>query len=458
MSRPQPERIGRYLVVQTLGQGGMGTVYLAQDPLLKRRVAIKVVRDPGADPLERVLERFQREAEISAQLSHPNIITVYDVGEDPAVGPFLAMEFVDGQSLAFLIRERRPDPETALFLLLQAMRGLQAAHGAGIIHRDVKPENMLVDSGGHLKLMDFGLARGAQVRLTATGAVLGTPAFTAPELILGSEPSPATDRYAFFVTAFELLTGGLPYKADSIGSTLYRIVHEAPTLPPQMAPAAAEVFRRALAKAPEARPQDLGTFMQDLLQAQPLPEATRRRLLGFMEMEGLARPLPIPEVPPVEDALPTQAVSPPKGLRPTGGRVPALPRLPAPRVVLPPLPKGVPPPPRPPARLPRPTPVPRATPPPQPRAPEPAEASRWDAPFADIDWDAVLAPPAPDPLRDLQASLEGADVLAAEDHTEAAESLEDLERLLEGCTDTDVLQAEEHAEREEARGWTHGAS
>lgn len=458
MSRSQPERIGRYQVVQPLGQGGMGTVYLAQDPLLKRKVAIKVVRDPGADPMERVLERFQREAEISAQLSHPNIITVYDVGEDPGVGPFLAMEFVDGQSLAFLIRERRPHQDAALFLLLQAMRGLQAAHGAGIIHRDVKPENMLVDSGGHLKLMDFGLARGAQVRLTATGAVLGTPAFTAPELILGAEPSPATDCYAFFVTAFELLTGGLPYKADSIGTTLYRIVHEAPSLPPEMAPAAAEVFRRALAKAPEARPQDLATFMGDLIQAQPFADATRRRLLGFMEMEGLARPLPIPEALPSGDALPTQAVSPPKGLRPGGARMPPLPRLPAPRVILPPLPRNVPAPPRPPGPLSRPTPVPRASPAPRPQPPEPAETSCWDAPFADIDWDGVLAPPAPDPIQDLQLSLEGADVLAAEDHAEAAESLEALEHLLKGCTVSDVLEAEDRAEHEEARGWTHGAS
>ncbi len=461
MSRSQPERIGRYEVIQPLGQGGMGTVYLATDPLLKRRLAIKVVRDPGSDALERVLERFQREAEISAQLSHPNIITVFDVGEDPNVGPFLAMEFVDGQSLAFLMRERRPSLETGLFLLLQAMRGLQAAHLAGIIHRDVKPENMLVSEGGHLKLMDFGLARGEHSRLTATGAVLGTPAFTAPEMIMGAEPSQATDRYAFCVTAFELVTGELPYKGDSIGTTLYRIVHEPPSMPQGLLPELGEVFRKCLSKDPALRPQNLADFMNELIRTTPISAETRRRLLGFMEMDGLARPLPTQTPPSDLDGIPTMAVSPPKGLKPG---VPRPPKLPAPRVVLPTPPRGLPPAPKVPALKPKPLPPlprPSRNPLPTPIAPvlDPVpEAEDWNAPFADVDWDAVLAPASPDPRTDLALDLEDVDVLAAEEHAEAEEAVEDLQHLLETCTGNDVLEAEDRAEVEESKGWTHGAS
>lgn len=276
-----PEKIGRYEVQCILGRGAMGVVYLALDPLLKRSVAIKTMRDNGED-VSNTMERFKREAEISAKLNHPNIITVYDVGVDIEMGPFLAMEYIQGASLAHLIKENLPT-DVGLRLLLQGMAALQAAEQAGIIHRDIKPENMLVSLEGRFKLMDFGIARGDQSRLTAAGMVFGTPSYTAPELLVGGDPSPATDRYAFAVTAFEVFTGTLPYQGTSVGTTLYRIVHEAPKMPTALHPKLQEVFLRALAKDPNQRYRDLPSFMWELISAAPIASDQKAKLLDNLE-------------------------------------------------------------------------------------------------------------------------------------------------------------------------------
>jgi serine/threonine-protein kinase len=259
-----PANIGRYQVIHALGHGAMGTVYLAQDPLLKRKLAIKVVRDSGAER-DTALQRFQREAEISARLNDPNIITIYDVGVDPEAGPFLAMEYVDGRSLASIIHEGSLDAEKALGLLMQCAKALVAAESAGIVHRDVKPENILVGQDGRLKLMDFGIARGGETRLTSAGMMVGTPAYSAPELLRGADASSATDRFAFAVTAFEMFSGGrLPHPGDSLASTLYHIVHEPPAIPEDMEPDMARVFEKALHRDPAQRYPDLRAFLADL--------------------------------------------------------------------------------------------------------------------------------------------------------------------------------------------------
>jgi len=224
-----------------------------------------------------MLQRFQREAEISARLNHPNIVTVFDVGEDPAVGPFMAMEFVEGVLLSQLLREG-VERETLLHLLIQAASALKAAGEAGIAHRDVKPENMMVDRVGRLKLMDFGIARGEESRLTLEGMVFGTPSYTAPELLVGGEASPATDRWAFTVSAFEALTGALPFHGETVGATLHSIVHEGPRFPSVCSPAFQEVFLRAFAKVPAARHPGLELFLHELLDALELTEAARRHL------------------------------------------------------------------------------------------------------------------------------------------------------------------------------------
>ena len=280
-----PKTIGRYEIQQVLGQGAMGIVYLATDPILHRAVAIKAMREltPGDDQ-QHTRERFRREAEISARLNHPNIITVFDVGEDPQVGPYMAMEYVNGRSLAQLIRDGLTI-EAGIQLLLQGMGALSAAASAGITHRDVKPENVLVSVDGRFKLMDFGIARRGESRLTQAGMVFGTPSYTAPELLVGGEATPATDRYAFAVTAFEIVTGTVPYQGSSIGTMLYNIVHEPPVMPNRMDDGLRRVFGRAFAKAPEERYPDLRSFMVDLIRAVAIPEESRGRYLAQLEEE-----------------------------------------------------------------------------------------------------------------------------------------------------------------------------
>lgn len=271
-----PSHIGRYRILGTLGQGSMGIVYLAEDPRLNRGVAIKVVRAGLGDP--EVLARFQREAEISAKLHHPNVITVYDVGEEPGVGPFLAMEFVDGESLSVILKRGAMPPTDALELLLQAREALEAAHRAGIVHRDLKPENFMVSKDRHLKLMDFGIARGDGARVTKSSDFLGTPAYAAPEVLSGGQAGPASDRWAFAVSAFEMLTGKLPFPGESVGSIVYAIVHQAPVYPEGVSGSFQALFDRALAKRPEDRHPDLKTFLLELVEAVEL-SADHRSLL-----------------------------------------------------------------------------------------------------------------------------------------------------------------------------------
>lgn len=288
-----PATIGRYKVLGELGRGSMGVVYLAEDPALKREVAIKLVHGAAAAQ-EEVLARFRREAEISARLNHPNVITVYDVGEEPGYGPFMAMEFADGEPLSEILARGPMEPEAAARTLIQAFHALQAAHALGIIHRDFKPENLMLTRTGRLKLMDFGIARHHDPSLTASG-VLCTPSFAAPETLDQQPPTPTSDHWAFCVTAFQMVTGELPFKTGSISSLLYAIAHEPPTFPADLDPVLRTVFERALQKDPAARYPDLRCFMQGLLEALPLPEEVRSRGLASLDTsEAVAEATPYP--------------------------------------------------------------------------------------------------------------------------------------------------------------------
>lgn len=285
---PDPTSIGRYQVQSLLGRGGMGAVYLAQDPLLKRLVVIKVVHEKGAS-YDHALERFQREAEISAKLNHPNVITVHDVGTDTAMGPFIAMEYVKGQSLAALIRAQGPLPvDQVLRIVVQAARALHAAGLEGIVHRDVKPENILVTPEGRVKLTDFGIAKLGESNLTTVGGVVGTPSYIAPELLKDAVATPATDCYALAVTAFEALTGDLPFKGDSVASMLLKIVQEPPTMPPSLSPALAGVFCKAFEKLPTRRHPDVNAFAGALVHAVPLTTSARTKLLLVLAGEDVS--------------------------------------------------------------------------------------------------------------------------------------------------------------------------
>jgi len=289
-----PLEIGRYKVQRRLGQGAMGLVYLAFDPLLMRLVAIKIMRNARGDNSQ-VQARFQREAVISAKLNHPHIITVFDVGDDRACGPFMAMEYVDGASLADLIKEPLPI-ETGLRLLLQTMSALSASEAAGIAHRDIKPHNILVSREWRAKLMDFGIAHADETHLTQAGLIIGTPLYTAPEVLTGTEASPVSDRYSFAVTAFEVITGTLPYQAKSVGTLVYRIVHSEPEFPESLSPALREIFLKALAKRPENRYPDSFQLLEALIAALDLTEDHRIRLQSHLtQLRAVAQQAPMDE-------------------------------------------------------------------------------------------------------------------------------------------------------------------
>lgn len=276
-----PSSIGRYKVLGELGRGSMGIVYLAEDPVLKREVAIKLVHR-GTTTEEDVLARFRQEAEISARLNHPNVIMVFDVGEEEGFGPFMAMEYADGEVLSDVLARGPMEPAMAARILIQGFHALQAAHGLGIIHRDYKPENLILTNSGRLKLMDFGIARHENPMLTGSG-VLCTPSFAAPEILDRKPPSPSTDNWAFCVTAFQMVTGQLPFHTGSISSLLYAIAHESPTFPGSLSPELVAVFTRAFEKAPEARYPDLRTFLIELLAALPLDPETRTHCHALLE-------------------------------------------------------------------------------------------------------------------------------------------------------------------------------
>ena len=289
-----PTTIGRYVVLGTLGQGAMGTVYLGEDPSLKRGVALKVVNAGQPQGREQALRRFLREAEISAKLNHPNVITIFDVGEEEGVGPFLAMEFVDGETLDAVIKRGPLDPQRALEILIQAASALEAAHELGIVHRDVKPANLMVAKDGRVKLMDFGIAK-EEDHVGTTEALLCTPGYAAPELLDGTKASAASDRWAFAVSSYECLTGKPPFEGDNISVVLYNVAHGEPVFAEGLAPELAAVFKKALAKHPGERHRDLRAFLADLVAVLPLEEAPRRRLQKhFAKSETRPEPPPSP--------------------------------------------------------------------------------------------------------------------------------------------------------------------
>lgn len=302
MTQPDPTTIGRYKVLHCLGAGAMGAVYLCQDPLLKRKVAVKVVLNTRVDS-EVMKARFQRESEISAQLNHPNVITIYDVGEDEVVGPFLAMEFVEGGSLQGHLTGSPPDVRLLLDWMAQLGRAVVAAEAAGITHRDIKPANMLLSKDGRLKLTDFGLARNEESNLTQTGMVMGTPSYTAPELLEGAPACAATDRWAFAVTTFQVMTGGrLPHDGDGLPSLLYHILNEPPIFPEGTPAPVVRVFIKALHRDPTRRYDTILSFLE------ALAEGLGAR--AQLDTRGLAPHPPEAGVPGDSDATRTMGLVP----------------------------------------------------------------------------------------------------------------------------------------------------
>jgi serine/threonine-protein kinase len=261
----------RYKLERRIGVGGMATVQLAFDTRLERYVAVKLLAEHLAEDSSFV-SRFRREALAAARLVHPNIVQVFDFGSDSATGrQFIVMEFVDGRSGAELLREHgRLAPREAVDILAQACRGLDYAHRNGVVHRDVKPGNLLrSNDGGLVKLADFGIAKAAeQSDITKVGSVLGTAAYLSPEQARGEPAGPASDLYALGVVAYQLMAGRLPYEASSL-TDLARLQASAPPprldeLEPDVPPALAAAVLRALSGDPEARYPDAAA-MEDAL-------------------------------------------------------------------------------------------------------------------------------------------------------------------------------------------------
>ncbi len=247
-----PAEIGKYRILRELGRGAMGAVYLAEDPFIARRVAIKVMRPQ----VEEGSERFLQEARTIGSLSHPNIVLLHDFG---FVGelPYLVMEHVEGTILDRWLAEPHV-PQARLRVLAGLCRAVLYAHSRGVLHRDLKPSNVLVRSDGEAKLLDFGIARVENTRLTATGVVLGTPEYLAPELLGSGGFSPRSDMYALGLVAYELFGGRNPFAADSVAACLRRVLEVAPAPLAADSPAPAEVaaeVMRCLAKDPLHRPE-----------------------------------------------------------------------------------------------------------------------------------------------------------------------------------------------------------
>lgn len=259
---------GRYTLRGSLGQGGMADVQLAYDEQLDRHVAIKILHARYADD-PAFLERFRREAQAAASLNHPNIVAVYDAGEQ-AGRPFIVMEYVSGRSLRDLLRDEDVQPERALEIVGEAARGLHYAHERGLVHRDIKPGNIMIGSDGQVKVTDFGIARAVNAEtVTQTAAVFGTAAYVAPEQAQGEAVDRRTDVYALGCVLYELLTGRTPFTADSPVALAYKHIAESPLPPSERGADVGDdldaVVMQAMAKNPDDRYQtarDMGADIQ----------------------------------------------------------------------------------------------------------------------------------------------------------------------------------------------------
>ena len=299
---------GRYRVIAELGHGGMATIYRATDTQLGREVAVKVLRpeylrDPDFG------SRFRQEAQNAASLSHPNVVTVYDYGEDPS-GPFIVMEYVDGEDLATILRRNGALPPSQASRIGSAVaRALAAAHARGIVHRDVKPGNVLIGRDGRVKVVDFGIARAiAEAQMTLPGTTLGSVHYFSPEQARGEPATASSDIYALGIVLYEMLTGARPWEGDSAASVaLARLSGPIPdptTARPATPPDLALVVSTALAREPGDRYASAAA-LADALDATLPPGAQASAAAGVAAL-GLppsptptrpspTRPMPMPE-------------------------------------------------------------------------------------------------------------------------------------------------------------------
>ena len=264
--------LGRYQVEKELGKGAMGVVYLGKDPKIGRVVAIKTMalsQQFEGDELTDARERFFREAETAGRLQHQNIVTIFDAGEEHDLA-YIAMEFLKGKDLADMTRGGHllPIPKV-LSIVASVAEALAYAHKQNVVHRDIKPANIMYDSdSGTVKVTDFGIARITDSSKTKTGLVLGTPSFMSPEQIAGKKVDGRSDLYSLGVMLFQMLTGALPFRGDSMGELMYKIANEdgpdIRTIRPELPVRLADIVALSIGKKPETRYQDGDQFAADL--------------------------------------------------------------------------------------------------------------------------------------------------------------------------------------------------
>ena len=282
MDERRGERFGRYEILAELGRGAMGVVYKARDPKINRVVAVKTISLAGqpADEEQEYRERFYREAEAAGRLSHPGIVTIFDVGEEPETrAPYIVMEFVGGQSLDKLLsaQDRKLPMETALQLTHELAEALDCAHGQGVVHRDLKPANILLTEDGHAKIADFGVAKLNLANHTLAGRALGTPAYMSPEQLNGEAVDGRSDLFSLGVVLYTILTGYRPFQGNSALTVSYKVVNRDPipatVLDTELPPALDYIIARAMAKDPAQRYQrgmEMALDIQDLREGREL--------------------------------------------------------------------------------------------------------------------------------------------------------------------------------------------
>ena len=283
--------IGRYEIVSELGRGAMGVVYKATDPVLGRPVAIKTINMAlERDGIENYEARFYQEARAAGGLNHPNIVTIYDVGKTGDIA-YMAMEFVEGVELRSLLSGGRPLPVAqAISIAAQVAEGLAYAHERGIVHRDIKPPNIMVTPGGSVKIADFGIARmRASESLTQTGMMLGSPKYMSPEHVLGKRADQRGDVFSLGIILYEMLAGAAPFGGENVTALMYQIVNLAPPAPSVRNPEVPElldyVVAKMLAKSLEERYQTAAELASDLRECErqltsPEPGTGQRELFS----------------------------------------------------------------------------------------------------------------------------------------------------------------------------------
>ncbi len=264
-----PKKIGRYEIVRELGTGSMGRVMLGQDPVLERDVAVKVLRADlriPSDVREGLVVRMRHEARAAARVTHPNLVILHDMGEDAGFGLFLVFEYLDGPTLKSRIAEKRLSPIIASKLAREIGGALTFAHAKGVLHRDVKPENIILTEVG-AKLADFGIARVPDSTLTKGGGVLGTPAYSAPETFHDAKFSPESDQFSLASTLYEAISGARAFPGDDAVSVATKIANDTPkpfAVRLSYDPSLDDVLARGMAKDPTARYPTCGAFSEAL--------------------------------------------------------------------------------------------------------------------------------------------------------------------------------------------------